>query len=154
MIIGIFAGLDLAAGLSGTRILPFDAGSWVMTLVVIGLPLIGLIARHRGPGSTAPSNHRFSAFANTPLRSSKTRTSQAENTTVDSPVEETFTAYHDPTRTDSVWDTTLDGLSYMKKSSGSESHGDVELNIQVQKETPIDIDESHVKHPNKKPRDS
>ncbi|KAK8076493.1 hypothetical protein PG994_003765 [Apiospora phragmitis] len=62
----IFAGLDIAAGLSGTRVLPFDAGSWVQTFVVVGLPLIGLIARYRGPSSRNPSR-RISLFANVPM---------------------------------------------------------------------------------------
>ncbi|KAK7960931.1 hypothetical protein PG996_011573 [Apiospora saccharicola] len=62
----VFAGLDIAAGLSGTRVLPFDAGSWVQTFVVVGLPLIGLIARYRGPSSQNPSR-RISLFANVPM---------------------------------------------------------------------------------------
>ncbi|KAK8123548.1 pheromone alpha factor receptor [Apiospora kogelbergensis] len=62
----VFAGLDIAASLSGTRVLPFDAGSWVQTFVVVGLPLIGLIARYRGPSSRNPSR-RISLFANMPM---------------------------------------------------------------------------------------
>lgn len=31
--------------------LPFDAGSWVQTLTAAGLPLIGLVAHHRGSNS-------------------------------------------------------------------------------------------------------
>ncbi|KAK6851724.1 pheromone receptor 2 protein [Apiospora arundinis] len=62
----VFAGLDIAASLSGTRVLPFDAGSWVQTFVVVGLPLIGLIARYRGPSSHNPSR-RISLFANMPM---------------------------------------------------------------------------------------
>ncbi|KAK8015629.1 hypothetical protein PG991_008517 [Apiospora marii] len=62
----VFAGLDIAAGISGNRVLPFDAGSWVQTFVVVGLPLIGLIARYRGPASQNPSR-RISLFANVPM---------------------------------------------------------------------------------------
>lgn len=66
-LIAIFAALDIAAGLAKTRVLPFDAGSWVMTFVVIGLPLIGLIARFRAPDSSQRQSRRISLFANLPL---------------------------------------------------------------------------------------
>ncbi|RYO78486.1 hypothetical protein DL766_002433 [Monosporascus sp. MC13-8B] len=46
----LFAGLDIAAGLGDTKILPFDAGSWVQTITATGLPLIGLVAHYRGGG--------------------------------------------------------------------------------------------------------
>ncbi|KAI0596192.1 fungal pheromone mating factor STE2 GPCR-domain-containing protein [Biscogniauxia sp. FL1348] len=70
----LFAGLDIAAGPGNTKVLPFDAGSWVQTLVAIGLPLIGLVAFYRGSDSRA-SSRRVSLFANDPFRgdlSSKT----------------------------------------------------------------------------------
>ncbi|RYP44202.1 hypothetical protein DL768_009318 [Monosporascus sp. mg162] len=51
----LFAGLDIAADLGDTRVLPFDAGSWVQTITATGLPLIGLVAHYRGDGG---SNHR------------------------------------------------------------------------------------------------
>jgi pheromone alpha factor receptor len=63
---GVFAGLDIAAGISGTRVLPFDAGSWVQTLLVVGLPLVGLTARYRGPVSQQLSR-RMSHFVNGPV---------------------------------------------------------------------------------------
>lgn len=66
-LIAVFAALDIAAGLTNTRVLPFDAGSWVMTFVVIGLPLIGLIARFRAPDSSQRQSRRISLFANLPL---------------------------------------------------------------------------------------
>ncbi|RYP20186.1 hypothetical protein DL765_002945 [Monosporascus sp. GIB2] len=51
----LFAGLDIAAGLGDTKVLPFDAGSWVQTITATGLPLIGLVAHYRGGGG---SDHR------------------------------------------------------------------------------------------------
>ncbi|KAI1500332.1 fungal pheromone mating factor STE2 GPCR-domain-containing protein [Biscogniauxia marginata] len=63
----LFAGLDIAAGPGNTRVLPFDAGSWVQTLVATGLPLIGLVAFYRGSDSRTPSR-RVSLFANGPFR--------------------------------------------------------------------------------------
>ncbi|KAI8964287.1 fungal pheromone mating factor STE2 GPCR-domain-containing protein [Daldinia sp. FL1419] len=48
----LFAGLDVAAGPGNTRVLPFDAGSWVQTLVAAGLPLISIAAFYRGSDST------------------------------------------------------------------------------------------------------
>lgn len=45
----------MAAGIHGSRIVPFSASSWVETLVVIGLPLIGLIALYRGEDSQRES---------------------------------------------------------------------------------------------------
>ncbi|OTB02754.1 hypothetical protein M426DRAFT_24364 [Hypoxylon sp. CI-4A] len=52
----LFAGLDVAAGPGNTRVLPFDAGSWVLTLVAAGLPLISIAAFYRGSdaGSSRP----------------------------------------------------------------------------------------------------
>lgn len=47
----LFAGLDIAAGPGNTRVLPFDAGSWVGTLVAAGLPLISVAAVYRGSDS-------------------------------------------------------------------------------------------------------
>ncbi|OTA70791.1 hypothetical protein K449DRAFT_393763 [Hypoxylon sp. EC38] len=47
----LFAGLDIAAGPGNTRVLPFDAGSWVGTLVAAGLPLISVAAFYRGSDS-------------------------------------------------------------------------------------------------------
>ncbi|XXH03269.1 cross-pathway control WD-repeat protein cpc2 [Hypoxylon texense] len=47
----LFAGLDIAAGPGNTRVLPFDAGSWVQTLVAAGLPLISIAAFYRGSDS-------------------------------------------------------------------------------------------------------
>ncbi|KAK6065003.1 pheromone receptor 2 [Seiridium cupressi] len=79
----IFAGLDVASGFSGWHILPFDAGSWAMTLVVIGLPLIALIARYTGPGSGPSSHqtsHQFSLFGSAPVQMLKPHNSLAENT--------------------------------------------------------------------------
>ncbi|KAK8092045.1 hypothetical protein PG997_002406 [Apiospora hydei] len=74
----VFAGLDIAAGLSGTRVLPFDAGSWVQTFVVVGLPLIGLIARYRGPSSRNPSR-RISLFANVPMHNQSHGNTKSHN---------------------------------------------------------------------------
>ncbi|KAI0018669.1 fungal pheromone mating factor STE2 GPCR-domain-containing protein [Xylariomycetidae sp. FL0641] len=73
---GLFAGLDIAAGPGNTKVLPFDAGSWVQTLVVTGLPLISLVAYHRGSDSRV-SSRRISLFANGLIRDSK-----AEETTL------------------------------------------------------------------------
>ncbi|KAI0376900.1 fungal pheromone mating factor STE2 GPCR-domain-containing protein [Hypomontagnella monticulosa] len=47
----LFAGLDVAAGPGNTRVLPFDAGSWVCTLVAAGLPLTSAAAFYRGSDS-------------------------------------------------------------------------------------------------------
>ncbi|KAI1104396.1 fungal pheromone mating factor STE2 GPCR-domain-containing protein [Jackrogersella minutella] len=47
----LFAGLDIAAGPGNNHILPFDAGSWVGTLVTAGLPLISVAAFYRGSDS-------------------------------------------------------------------------------------------------------
>ncbi|KAI1389289.1 fungal pheromone mating factor STE2 GPCR-domain-containing protein [Hypoxylon trugodes] len=47
----LFAGLDVAAGPGNTKVLPFDAGSWVQTLVAAGLPLISIAAHYRGSDS-------------------------------------------------------------------------------------------------------
>ncbi|KAI0842357.1 fungal pheromone mating factor STE2 GPCR-domain-containing protein [Hypoxylon sp. FL0890] len=47
----LFAGLDIAAGPGNTRVLPFDAGSWVGTIVAAGLPLISVAAFYRGSDS-------------------------------------------------------------------------------------------------------
>ena len=58
----LFAGLDIAAGLGNNRVLPFDAGSWVQTLTVSGLPLIGIVAYHRGV-NTRSSSRAVSLFA-------------------------------------------------------------------------------------------
>ncbi|KAI1467783.1 fungal pheromone mating factor STE2 GPCR-domain-containing protein [Daldinia caldariorum] len=55
----IFAGLDVAAGPGNTRVLPFDAGSWVQTLVAAGLPLISIAAFYRG-SDTVTSRFRRS----------------------------------------------------------------------------------------------
>ncbi|KAI1633349.1 fungal pheromone mating factor STE2 GPCR-domain-containing protein [Biscogniauxia mediterranea] len=63
----LFAGLDIAAGPGNTKVLPFDAGSWVQTLVATGLPLIGLVAFYRGSDSRT-SSRRVSLFANGPFR--------------------------------------------------------------------------------------
>ncbi|OTB14974.1 hypothetical protein K445DRAFT_120383 [Daldinia sp. EC12] len=49
----LFAGLDVAAGPGNTRVLPFDAGSWVQTLVAAGLPLISIAAFYRGSDSAS-----------------------------------------------------------------------------------------------------
>ena len=59
---GLFAGLDIAAGLGNNRVLPFDAGSWVQTLTVTGLPLISLVAYHRGVNLRS-SSRAVSLFA-------------------------------------------------------------------------------------------
>ncbi|KAI1262632.1 fungal pheromone mating factor STE2 GPCR-domain-containing protein [Xylariaceae sp. FL1019] len=59
----LFAGLDIAAGPGRTKILPFDAGSWVQTLVASGLPLIGLVAFYRGSEARA-RDRRVSFFVN------------------------------------------------------------------------------------------
>ncbi|EMR61520.1 putative pheromone receptor 2 protein [Eutypa lata UCREL1] len=56
-LICLFAGLDIAAGIGDTRVLPFDAGSWVQTLTAAGLPLIGLVAQHRGSNSRKQQQH-------------------------------------------------------------------------------------------------
>ncbi|CAJ2503337.1 Uu.00g107310.m01.CDS01 [Anthostomella pinea] len=72
----LFAGLDIAAGPGNTKVLPFDAGSWVQTLVVSGLPLIGLVAFYRGSDSQLHSRH-VSLFARGVFRDSK-----AEDTTL------------------------------------------------------------------------
>ncbi|KAI2602570.1 fungal pheromone mating factor STE2 GPCR-domain-containing protein [Hypoxylon sp. NC1633] len=55
----LFAGLDIAAGPGNTRILPFDAGSWVQTLVAAGLPLISIAAFYRGSDSADSRVHRL-----------------------------------------------------------------------------------------------
>ncbi|KAH9995686.1 fungal pheromone mating factor STE2 GPCR-domain-containing protein [Xylariaceae sp. FL0662B] len=55
----LFAGLDIAAGPGNTKVLPFDAGSWVQTLVVAGLPLIGLVAQYRASDSHSSSRLRL-----------------------------------------------------------------------------------------------
>ncbi|KAI1455572.1 fungal pheromone mating factor STE2 GPCR-domain-containing protein [Annulohypoxylon moriforme] len=47
----LFAGLDIAAGPLNTHVLPFDAGSWVGTIVAAGLPLISVAAFYRGSDS-------------------------------------------------------------------------------------------------------
>ncbi|KAI0880696.1 fungal pheromone mating factor STE2 GPCR-domain-containing protein [Annulohypoxylon maeteangense] len=47
----LFAGLDVAAGPLNTHVLPFDAGSWVGTIVAAGLPLISVAAFYRGSDS-------------------------------------------------------------------------------------------------------
>ncbi|KAI1408356.1 fungal pheromone mating factor STE2 GPCR-domain-containing protein [Hypoxylon sp. FL1857] len=49
----LFAGLDIAAGPGNTRVLPFDAGSWVGTIVAAGLPLISVAAYYRGSDAGA-----------------------------------------------------------------------------------------------------
>ncbi|KAI1642802.1 fungal pheromone mating factor STE2 GPCR-domain-containing protein [Daldinia loculata] len=54
----LFAGLDVAAGPGNTRVLPFDAGSWVQTLVAAGLPLISIAAFYRGSDSAGSSFRR------------------------------------------------------------------------------------------------
>ncbi|KAI1655424.1 fungal pheromone mating factor STE2 GPCR-domain-containing protein [Daldinia decipiens] len=59
----LFAGLDVAAGPGNTRVLPYDAGSWVQTLVAAGLPLISIAAFYRGsdsPGSSFRRSNRGS----------------------------------------------------------------------------------------------
>ncbi|KAI8623175.1 fungal pheromone mating factor STE2 GPCR-domain-containing protein [Xylariaceae sp. FL1651] len=60
----LFAGLDIAAGPGNTKVLPFDAGSWVQTLVVNGLPLIGLVAFYRGSEARARDRRVSLFFAN------------------------------------------------------------------------------------------
>ncbi|KAI1770629.1 hypothetical protein F4818DRAFT_432161 [Hypoxylon cercidicola] len=47
----LFAGLDIAAKPGNAQVLPFDAGSWVQTLVAAGLPLISIAAFYRGSDS-------------------------------------------------------------------------------------------------------
>ncbi|KAI4595517.1 hypothetical protein KJ359_006863 [Pestalotiopsis sp. 9143b] len=133
----IFAGLDVASGLSGSRVLPFDAGSWVMTLVVIGLPLTALIARYRGPTSTSPSHqasHRLSLFANGPLHIIKPQTSGADNITLDSPTGESFMGSRDATRANSI----MSGRKpcYFNKPPGPRSD-DLEMGIQVRKDVSV-----------------
>ncbi|KAI1331629.1 fungal pheromone mating factor STE2 GPCR-domain-containing protein [Xylariaceae sp. FL0255] len=60
----LFAGLDIAAGPANTKVLPFDAGSWVQTLVAAGLPMISLVAFYRGSDARARSDlRRISLFA-------------------------------------------------------------------------------------------
>ncbi|RYP67078.1 hypothetical protein DL769_005866 [Monosporascus sp. CRB-8-3] len=49
----LFAGLDIAADLGDTKVLPFDGGSWVQTITATGLPLIGLVAHYRGDGGSS-----------------------------------------------------------------------------------------------------
>ncbi|KAI0473039.1 fungal pheromone mating factor STE2 GPCR-domain-containing protein [Xylariaceae sp. FL0804] len=70
----LFAGLDIAAGPGKNKILPFDAGSWVQTLVVTGLPLISLVAFYRGSDANL-HRRRVSLFAHgggpSPLDSSR-----------------------------------------------------------------------------------
>ncbi|KAI1336515.1 fungal pheromone mating factor STE2 GPCR-domain-containing protein [Xylariaceae sp. FL0016] len=66
----LFAGLDIAAGPGNTKVLPFDAGSWVQTLVVSGMPLISLVAFYRGSDSRNRSR-RVSLFAHGQLPDSK-----------------------------------------------------------------------------------
>lgn len=134
---GIFAGLDVASGLSGSRVLPFDAGSWVMTLVVIGLPLTALIARYRGPTSASPSNqasHRLSLFANGPLHILKPQTSGADNITLDSPTGESFMGSRDATRANSI----MSGRKpcYFNKPPAPRSD-DLEMGIQVRKDVSV-----------------
>ncbi|KAI0142157.1 fungal pheromone mating factor STE2 GPCR-domain-containing protein [Pestalotiopsis sp. NC0098] len=133
----IFAGLDVASGLSGSRVLPFDAGSWVMTLVVIGLPLTALIARYRGPTSASPSNqasHRLSLFANGPLHILKPQTSGADDITLDSPTGESFMGSRDATRANSI----MSGRKpcYFNKPPAPRSD-DLEMGIQVRKDVSV-----------------
>ncbi|KAH8200802.1 hypothetical protein TruAng_005039 [Truncatella angustata] len=136
----IFAGLDVAANLSGTRILPFDAGSWVMTLVVIGLPLISLIARYRGPASTTPSNrasHRFSIFTNSPFNQMyKARTSQGEETAFDSPSGGSFMASAEPAGKTSMRYGRM-GSSRFERIESRGRSADVELGIQVRRDVSV-----------------
>ncbi|KAI5921005.1 fungal pheromone mating factor STE2 GPCR-domain-containing protein [Camillea tinctor] len=72
----LFAGLDIAAGPGNTKVLPFDAGSWVQTLVATGLPLIGLVAFYRGSDSRT-SSRRVSLFANAPFRGDSSKMEDA-----------------------------------------------------------------------------
>jgi pheromone alpha factor receptor len=67
----LFAGLDIAAGIGDNRVLPFDAGSWVQTITVSGMPLIGLVAFYRGSNSRLPSR-KVSLFAHGPFPSNNT----------------------------------------------------------------------------------
>ncbi|KAI1850369.1 hypothetical protein JX265_002267 [Neoarthrinium moseri] len=138
----IFAGLDIATGLNGARVLPFDAGSWVMTLVVIGLPLTGLIARYRGPSSHSPSNrvsHRFSLFAHAPILDSKIHTSQTANTTLQSPTGTSFVVSAEATRPDSSR-SGREGSRPKSSRSNPTSDGDLESGIQVRKDVSVTVE--------------
>ncbi|KAI0155401.1 hypothetical protein GGR52DRAFT_587152 [Hypoxylon sp. FL1284] len=64
----LFAGLDIAAGPGNTRVLPFDAGSWVQTLVAAGLPLISIAAFYRGSDSADSRLHSRVARLRTEAR--------------------------------------------------------------------------------------
>ncbi|KAI1372598.1 fungal pheromone mating factor STE2 GPCR-domain-containing protein [Hypoxylon crocopeplum] len=65
----LFAGLDIAAGPGNARVLPFDAGSWVHTLVAAGLPLISIAAFYRGSDSAdSRLNSRLARLRPAPSR--------------------------------------------------------------------------------------
>ncbi|KAM0816043.1 putative Fungal pheromone mating factor STE2 GPCR-domain-containing protein [Seiridium cardinale] len=135
----IFAGLDVASGFSGWRILPFDAGSWAMTLVVIGLPLIALSARYTGPGS-APSSHQpshqFSLFGSAPVQTFKPHTSLAENT-IDSRTAGSFMASAATTRANSVRSGRRGPYHGYRRHSFGGGTSDVELGIQVRQDISV-----------------
>ncbi|ETS84185.1 hypothetical protein PFICI_02210 [Pestalotiopsis fici W106-1] len=136
----LFAGVDVASGLSGSHVLPFDAGSWVMTLVVIGLPLTALIAKYRGPTSTSPSNqasHRLSLFANGPMHVLKPHHSgAADNITLDSPTGDSFMASRDATRANSIM-SGRKAPSYFSRNPGPSHNEDMEMGIQVRKDVSV-----------------
>ncbi|KAI0121011.1 fungal pheromone mating factor STE2 GPCR-domain-containing protein [Xylariales sp. AK1849] len=134
----LFAGLDIAAGLSGTKVLPFDAGSWVMTLVVIGLPLTGLIARYRGPVTLRYPSRRLSHFANGPIHDPKPRRSQADNTTFGSPLAGSFIASAGVTRNG-----TMNACERVDSADHSDrGDNDLEAGIQVRRSISVTVGRS------------
>jgi pheromone alpha factor receptor len=143
MTIGVFAGLDVAASISGTRVLPFDAGSWVETLVVVGLPLTGLIAKYRGPSSRDPSQSH-SAFAISPLKYIKPTASRAGETTLVSPVAESFMASLEGARKGSTRSREQTGDAVASSDGGEE---DPELGIHVQRDILVTVSNEHLAQP-------
>ncbi|KAF7541849.1 hypothetical protein G7054_g309 [Neopestalotiopsis clavispora] len=136
----IFAGLDVASGLNGSHVLPFDAGSWVMTLVVIGLPLTTLIAKYRGRRRATPSNqasHRLSLFANGPLHILKPQGSGADNITLDSPTGDSFIASRDATRANSIMSGRKGPSYFSRHPPPLPQSEDLEMGIQVRKDVSV-----------------
>lgn len=130
----------MASGLSGSHVLPFDAGSWVMTLVVIGLPLTTLIAKYRGPTSATPSNqasHRLSLFANGPLHILKPQSSGADNITLDSPTGDSFMASRDATRANSIMSGRKGPSYFSRHPPPLPQSEDLEMGIQVRKDVSV-----------------
>lgn len=127
----------MAAGVGGNRVLPFDAGSWVMTLVVIGLPIIGLIATHRGPASRQQSQ-RFSLFMNGAGNDTKPRASQVEGTTLGSPIARSFAASGEAGRKGS----TRSQEQGSARPWPGERELDLELGIQIRRDISVTVEDS------------